>query len=329
MNCPNCGQRTIGFFRWSWSFNSWLWTCPHCGAHLRCNRTTIGWLVVQLLALVPLAVFYAKTTRALVMDTPTRDFVRVVSTTSLICGAIAIAVVMVFSCLRYHTGGYVVRGTDKKPAMPQWRRRLWVIAGVVVAAIIVGLATGIYMMKPVLDATACYKQGEAEYKKKKYDQAIADFTKAIQHYPKFGGAYNYRALCYIERAEYDKALPDLNEALRIEPKHASAHTNRGYVYYAQGDFDKAIVEFTEAIELSPKVASRWASRAYAHGQKAEHDKAIADFTEAIRLKPEISQYYADRGNAYFYKGDFAKALGDFDRAQRLERENGETEDEEE
>jgi len=286
-------------------------------------------MVVQLLGLVLWAVLFLKSIKALLLDTWVDDFDRRLVPISLIWLAIWIAVATVFSCLAYRTGGYVVRDTHNKPTMPQWRRRLWMSAGVVVAAIIVGLTAGIYVAKPMLDAMACYMAGEAEYKRKEYDQAIGDFTKAIQHYPKYLGAYDYRAWCYIARAEYDKALADSNEALRLQPRDATAHANRGYVYNAQGDFDRAIVELTQAIELRPTVATSWANRAYAHGHKTEHDKAIADFTEAIRLKPGISQYYADRGNAYFYKGDFVKAFADFDKAQRLERKSEEAEDEKE
>jgi tetratricopeptide (TPR) repeat protein len=270
--------------------------------------------------------------KALLVDTPVEDWSGLLPI-SLLWLAIGIAVTIVFSCIKYCAGAYIVRETanaaDNKPAMPRWLWQLLVTAGVLFAVIIVGLAAGIYMTKPILDALVCYKQGQAEYKKKKYDQAIADFTMALQHYPNLVGAYEYRAWCYIATQENDKAVADSNEALRIQPNLATAHTSRGYAYYAQGNFDKAIVDLTQAIELGPKVASRWASRAYAHGHKAEFDKSIADFTEAIRLEPEHWQYYADRGNSYFYKGDFINAFADFDRAKRMERESEGAEDENE
>ncbi len=329
MNCPACGQRTIGFLRWFVSFNSWFWTCPHCGARLRFNRSSTAWKVVQGLVLVPWAVLYVMNIKALLMDKPIDDVRRLVLPISLIWGAIAFAVATVLNYVAYRSGSYVVRETDNKPAMPRWRRWLWMAAGIVVASIVVILAIGTYLAKPIINAIACYNMGAAEYKNADYDRAVGDFSKAIQLYPMFAGAYNYRALCQIRRAEYDKALADLNAVLRIEPNHASAHTNRGYVYYAQGDSDKAIADLSQAIELGPQVAFRWAYRAHAYEQKGEHDKAVTDFTEAIRLKPETWQYYADRGNAYFYKGDFTKAFVDFDKAQRMERKSEEAEDEKE
>jgi tetratricopeptide (TPR) repeat protein len=272
---------------------------------------------------------------AIPLDLPFVDFLRNQLTTALIWAAIGVAVATPFNCVAYCAGGYVIRETTSaagsKPATPRarLRRRLWITAGVIVAATIVGLAIGIYRIKQMEEAIAYCDQGVEEYKKKEYDQAIDKFTKAMQLRPGFVRAYDYRAWCYLDKAEYDKVLADADEALKIQPKDAAAYTNRGYAYYGQGDFDKAIVELTQAIDISPKVASRWASRAEAHGQQGEHDKAITDFTEAIRLKPETWRYYADRGNAYFYKGDFAKAFADFDKARRLERESEKAEEEKE
>jgi Flp pilus assembly protein TadD len=341
MNCPGCGLRTIGFVRWSWCFNSWFWTCPHCGAPLRCSRATVGWLAVQVLVLVPWGALFAKSMFAIPPELPFPDFVTVVLTTSLIWLAIGVAVTTPFKYIAYRAGGYVSRGAvnapDNKPAMPparwrapraRWGRRLWITAGLIVTAVIAGLVIGLYKSRPMLEAMACYKQGEAQYKRNQYDRAVASFTKAIEYYPKFAGAYEYRAYCYMARDEYAKALADLNDTLRIQPKNALALTNRAYVYDSQGDFDNAIIDLTQAIELNPKIASRWASRAYAHSHKAEFDKAIADFTEAIRLKPEIWQYYADRGNSYFYKVAFVKAFADFDKAQKMQRKSEQAEEEE-
>jgi tetratricopeptide (TPR) repeat protein len=50
-------------------------------------------------------------------------------------------------------------------------------------------------------------------RKKEYDQAIADYTKAIEIDPqRFAVAYAERALIYFIKKEYDKAWDDVHKA---------------------------------------------------------------------------------------------------------------------
>ena len=81
------------------------------------------------------------------------------------------------------------------------------------------------------------------------DQAIADFTKAIEINPRFAYAYYNRGNAYGEKGQHDKAISDYNKAIEINPRYAEAHSNRGVAYDAKGNMKKACSDWKRACEL--------------------------------------------------------------------------------
>src|SRR5215472_18551049 len=70
-------------------------------------------------------------------------------------------------------------------------------------------------------------RGTGWYLKGFYDNAIADFTEAIQRNPKFTLAFQNRGRAWHKKGEYDRAIQDFGEALRLDAKNAAAFADRG------------------------------------------------------------------------------------------------------
>jgi tetratricopeptide (TPR) repeat protein len=66
--------------------------------------------------------------------------------------------------------------------------------------------------------------------------------------------YNIRGIAYGKKGEYDNAIADYTRAIEIDPNDAWAYCNRGGAYDEKGDYDKAIADYTQAIEIDPKDA---------------------------------------------------------------------------
>jgi tetratricopeptide (TPR) repeat protein len=101
----------------------------------------------------------------------------------------------------------------------------------------------------LLGATRCYDRGVAFLDGKDYDRAIADFTDAVRHNPKYAAAYYNRGFAYLENKDYDRAIADYDRVIALNPKLASAYRNRGNAYRAKGELDRATADFDQAHAL--------------------------------------------------------------------------------
>ncbi|MDR2484739.1 MAG: tetratricopeptide repeat protein [Treponema sp.] len=88
-----------------------------------------------------------------------------------------------------------------------------------------------------------------------YDREIAEANAALQRNPKDPTAYFNRALAYSGKGDYDQAIEDYTAAIQI-PEYASvyraeAYNNRGRLYNKQGKREQAIADFQMAADLDP------------------------------------------------------------------------------
>lgn len=101
--------------------------------------------------------------------------------------------------------------------------------------------------------------GFRHFQNQEYDQAIANFQKAVELEPKAAGAYNMLGMAYRFKAN-QLGLPDLRakeiaafqKALEADPKNWAAMINLGATYYHQGEKAKAAPLFKKALDLNPQ-----------------------------------------------------------------------------
>src|SRR5436309_2322030 len=147
------------------------------------------------------------------------------------------------------------------------------------------------------EANAYNERGIAKGVKGDIDGAIADFTRAIELYPKYGTAYNNRGLAKKNMGDLDGAIADCTRVIELNPKNANAYNNRGSFKGIKGDVVGAIADVNRAIELDPKLAAAYYNRAYTKQGKGDIDGAIADYTRAIDLQPDSAAAYYNRSRA--------------------------------
>jgi tetratricopeptide (TPR) repeat protein len=166
-------------------------------------------------------------------------------------------------------------------------------------------------------AEAAFKRGLEYYGKNMNDEAIINFSKAIELDPNYAQAYANRAVAYAKKGFLDRAMADSTRAVALNPKDAQSYNNRGLVYYHLGELNQAILNFSKAIELDPRQADFFYNRGLAFYGKNNFDQAIADYSEAIELKPKDVAGYNNRAVAYFFKKDYNAAWKDVHKAEAL------------
>lgn len=130
-------------------------------------------------------------------------------------------------------------------------------------------------------AKAHLDRGDQHCAAREFDQAIVEYTRAIELKPDFAEAYNNRAFAILSKHDgVGDPLPDLNRALSLRTNYARAFNNRGCVYLARGETEKALDDFSRAIELQPQYQRAYNNRGNARVRLGQIRLAIADLERA-------------------------------------------------
>lgn len=168
------------------------------------------------------------------------------------------------------------------------------------------------------------QQGITNLEAGNYEQAITDFSQAIELQPDLAEAYNNRGIAYAGSGDLQQAIADYSKAIELQPGFAEAHYNRGNAYAGSGDFGQALADFNKAIELQPDYAEAYTNRGAAYASSGDGERAIADFNQAIELQPDFAEVYFVRGLVYYYYfGDRQQAIADFSQAIELKPDHAE------
>ncbi len=93
------------------------------------------------------------------------------------------------------------------------------------------------------------QQGLNYLRSKDYDNAIKEFTLAIEKYPQYDVAYSNRAVTYMHQGKFNKALDDLKKAEQINPDNPTVHYNFVALYSVQKQLDRALDSLDKTLEL--------------------------------------------------------------------------------
>ena len=104
---------------------------------------------------------------------------------------------------------------------------------------------------PASPAIENYSRGCALSGKGKYDEAIAEYTKAIELDPNFAYAYNNRGVAYKNIGQYDLAIADYNRAIELDPNDADYWNNKGVALNKLGRPDEAMECYNKALQIDP------------------------------------------------------------------------------
>lgn len=102
---------------------------------------------------------------------------------------------------------------------------------------------------PVPPEVARNRKGIDLMKTQAFDEAIREFTLAIEQQPNFEASYSNRAAAFIALKKYDKAMADLNKAYSINPNHPVVHYNFAALYSLQNRTDRSLASLDKALEL--------------------------------------------------------------------------------
>lgn len=108
------------------------------------------------------------------------------------------------------------------------------------------------------------REGNAEVKNERYQEALSKYTRALDNLKSFSGddlpplqvvLLNNSALCYLKLKKYEKAVEACNDALKLQPSSFKSFFRRGQAQSELGNAVEAVSDVRKASELSPNDAA--------------------------------------------------------------------------
>jgi protein O-mannosyl-transferase len=150
-----------------------------------------------------------------------------------------------------------------------------------------------------------------------YDSAIRDFTMAINLDPVDYRAYDSRAVTFEKMGQFEKALDDYNTAVTLNPSFQEAFYHLGILYGKMGLHNEAIQSLNKSIALNPSNVEAYSNRGVMYSLNGQPEQALEDYNKAIALNQNFATAYLNRGNLYLKSGRKDMAFADFQRACAL------------
>merc|ERR1712130_543651 len=101
----------------------------------------------------------------------------------------------------------------------------------------------------VKKAIAAQRRGNAHFVEQEWNEAIAEYTKAIELYDKDHSYYSNRSACYAATDKYDEALSDGRKCVELKPDWAKGYGRVGYALFKLEKLDEAKKAYEDGLKL--------------------------------------------------------------------------------
>lgn len=128
-----------------------------------------------------------------------------------------------------------------------------------------------------------FTSGLTKVQEKKFQDAIQDFSVAIEEEPSFVDAYAERAVAYIQLEENELAMFDLNVCVELEPNNSYRYSCRAFLKARIGDLDGALLDYEKAIHLDPDDAIAYNNMGLVQEQKGYQKDAQQSFEKSNQI----------------------------------------------
>jgi tetratricopeptide (TPR) repeat protein len=155
-----------------------------------------------------------------------------------------------------------------------------------------------------------------------YQNAIADYNRALALNPQFGEIYFRRGIARSLTKDWQGAEADYTRAIELKPQHAEAYLHRGGARNLLANWQGAKSDFDVTIALEPKLASAYVGRGVALCELKNCQSGLKDYDRAISIDPNDADAYTRRAFAYHQLGNNQSAVANYVVAAELYQKQG-------
>jgi tetratricopeptide (TPR) repeat protein len=141
-----------------------------------------------------------------------------------------------------------------------------------------------------------------------FDEAEANFQRALLLNPEYPLAHNNIARIYVEGGELDMASEHLEKAIELDPDYYNAYYTLGNLYIDMGRAKEAIEHLEAALRRNPYYANAQNNLGLALLRTGNAEEAIEHFRAALSIDPGLLEALNNLGTAYMASGRLEEAI---------------------
>jgi len=137
----------------------------------------------------------------------------------------------------------------------------------------------------------CFKAGEQFLKKGKYNDAVDQYTKALQADPGFIKAYTQRASAFASLQKYKEAAEDYERALVFQTKDPVIYFNSASIHHQLGIDSLAEIRVARALQLKPSYIDALQLNVSILIELKKFPEAVKASKTALKYKETAENFY--------------------------------------
>jgi tetratricopeptide (TPR) repeat protein len=148
-------------------------------------------------------------------------------------------------------------------------------------------------------------------------QAIDDFSRALQKDPKMFEALVNRGYVRNDMQDAQAAIRDFEPALKMNPNSGIAHLGLAFSYLQLHRSREALEETNKAAKLLGELGATHMARASAYRQMRVLDKAVSEYRVALKYSPDDLKLHLALADALFHARHYTQSINELDASLRL------------
>jgi serine/threonine protein kinase/uncharacterized protein HemY len=163
--------------------------------------------------------------------------------------------------------------------------------------------------------------GYLDYANGFYEQAVAEYRRAIELEPNDGTTHMWLGKAYEDNNHTDEELSELQRAAQLDPTNPRAYQELGAFYLHRSQFEVGARYHKKAVDLAPEEPNLRFNLAVAYMNSGQFSDAERELRYSVGVRETLSADHT-LGMALMYEGKDQEAIRYLDRASRLDSPPG-------
>jgi tetratricopeptide (TPR) repeat protein len=165
---------------------------------------------------------------------------------------------------------------------------------------------------------AHYNLGIALLSRGKTDEAIAQYRRAVEIYPRYTEALNNLGLALLNKGEKEEAIAQYRKALDVDPNHNRARYNLASALAQVGQLNEAADQYRQVLRNEPDLVMAHNALAVTLDSLGQTEEAIAQYRQVLKAQPADIEVLNHLGLALAKAGRLDEASGTYREAIRVD-----------